>query len=211
MVALAALCFVCTTWAEPAALKLLGRSSVEGYRADLEEKDWRWLREKGRLQLGISAPDYAPFDITLRDRDVFELEGLTADYAGLLGQLLHLEIVVRCYDSRTELLQALKSGEVDLVGTANGFEAADPELAMSRPYAQDQPVLADRNQDHDALTPDLAGKRVAMLYHYLPPEQVRAFTPRRTCSSIPRHSVPWARWHLVRRMSTWATQSASTI
>ncbi|MFC6299840.1 transporter substrate-binding domain-containing protein [Pseudomonas sp. CCM 7893] len=175
----AVLCCACTTaLAEPTELTLQGRSRVEDYQVKLAEGDWRWLREKGHLQLGISSPDYAPFDITVEGRHGLELEGLTADYAALVGQLLHVEIVVRCYDSRTRLLQALKNGEVDLVGTANGFEAADPELTMTRPYAQDQPVLADRNLGPHTVTPDLAGKRVAMLYHYLPPEQVRAFYPK---------------------------------
>nr|WP_251029608.1 transporter substrate-binding domain-containing protein [Pseudomonas fluorescens] len=165
-----------TALAGPTELRLQGRSKVEDYRVTLGEADWRWIREKGRLQLGISSPDYAPFDITVGGHYGLELEGLTADYAALVGQLLHIEIVVRCYDSRAELLLALKNGEVDLVGTANGFEAAEPGLVMTKPYAQDQPVLADR--DPHVLMPDLAGKRIAMLYHYLPPEQVRAFYPK---------------------------------
>ncbi|MFC6339906.1 transporter substrate-binding domain-containing protein [Pseudomonas sp. CCM 7891] len=178
MVLLAALCTVGPALAEPTTLKLLGRSSVEDYKVNLDEADWRWLREKDRLQLGISSPDYAPFNITIQGRYGLELEGLTADYAALVGQLLHLDIVVLCYDSRTELLQALKNGQVDLVGTANGFEAADPELAMTQAYAQDQPVLADRNLGPNALMPGLAAKRIAMLYHYRPPEQVRRFYPK---------------------------------
>ena len=71
----------------------------------------------------------------------------------------------------------LKSNEVDFLGTANGFEAADPQLALSQPYAEDQPTLVRRSNEAQKLAPDLAGKRVAMLYHYLPPETVRTFYP----------------------------------
>ncbi|KAE9648647.1 transporter substrate-binding domain-containing protein [Pseudomonas sp. PB106] len=155
-------------------LHVLGRSSVDGYSVPLESQDWSWLRGKGTLRLGASAPDYAPFVITSNGNDY---EGLTADYAQLLSQLLNIPIEVRRYASRADVLAALKNGEVDLLGTSNGFEAADPDLAMSQAYADDVPTLVTRVGDSQNLSPDLAGKQVAMLYHYLPPDRVRAFYP----------------------------------
>lgn len=159
---------------EPQALRVLGRSQVEDYSVVLEAPDLDWLRSKGTLLLGTSAPDYAPFVITNNGNDY---EGVTADYAQLLGQLLHVRVEVRRYDSRSEVLQALKRGEVDLLGTSNDFEAADPQLTLSAPYANDQSALVTRIGDGQNLTPDLAGKQVAMLYHYLPPEKVKALYP----------------------------------
>ncbi|VVO37558.1 ATP-binding protein [Pseudomonas fluorescens] len=160
--------------AETQALHLLGRSKVQDYRVELDEADWRWLRSKGELRLGASAPDYAPFDLTLNNQD---FEGITADYADLLAQLLHIRIDVLRYESREAVIGALKRGELDLLGTANGFEAADPQLAMSEAYAEDLPTLVTRIGDSSELPPDLAGKRVAMLNHYLPPQAVRDFYP----------------------------------
>ncbi|WP_395602508.1 transporter substrate-binding domain-containing protein [Pseudomonas sp. A1230] len=155
-------------------LQLLGRSVVDEYSVSLDEDDWGWLRQKSRLVLGTSTPDYSPFGITSNEKDY---EGLTADYAQLISQLLHVKIEVRRYDSRGEVLAALKKGEIDLLGTANGYEANDPELVISQPYADDQPTLVTRIGDNKTLPVDLAGKRVAMLYHYLPPEKVKAFYP----------------------------------
>lgn len=160
--------------AAPESLQVLGRSHVDDYSVSLDAADWAWLRQKGTLLLGASAPDYAPFSITGNGRDY---EGLTADYAQLLGQLLHVQVQVQRYPSHAESLQALRGGEIDLLGTANGFEAADPDLAMSQPYADDLPTLVARIDDSQDLPTDLAGKRVAMLYHYLPPETVEAFYP----------------------------------
>ncbi|MFW0756706.1 transporter substrate-binding domain-containing protein [Pseudomonas sp. H11T01] len=160
--------------AEIQTLHLLGRSTVQDYRVEMDETDWRWLREKGALRLGASAPDYAPFDLTLNN---YDFEGITADYADLLAQLLHTKIEVQRYESRESVIAALKRGELDLLGMANGFEAADPQLAMSRSYADDSPTLVTRNGDSNDLPSDLAGKRVAMLDHYLPPEAVRDFYP----------------------------------
>lgn len=160
--------------AEDETLQVLGRSKVDGYRVALDEADWGWLRQKGTLQLGISAPDYPPFDITSNGRSY---EGLTADYVGLLAELLNVQINIHRFDSRAEVIDAVKSGELDLLGTSNGFEAADPDLLMSAAYAEDQPTLVTRSDDLESPPPDLAGKKIAMLYHYLPVESVRTFYP----------------------------------
>ncbi|WP_458129641.1 transporter substrate-binding domain-containing protein [Pseudomonas sp. Z2-11] len=170
------------TVAAPESLQVLGRSTVSGYSVSLDAADRAWLRDKGSLLLGASAPDYAPFGITGNGH---EYEGLTADYAGLLGQLLQVDVQVRRYPSRAEALQALRGGAIDMLGSANGFEAGDPELAMSQAYADDQPTLVTRAGDNRKLAPDLAGKRVAMLYHYLPPEAVKAFYPKASLQLYP--------------------------
>ncbi|MGN8278218.1 transporter substrate-binding domain-containing protein [Pseudomonas sp. SMN5] len=166
----------------PETLQVLGRSHVDDYAASLGAADWAWLRQKGTLVLGTSAPDYAPFSITGNGRDY---EGLTADYAQLLGQLLHVSVQVQRYRSRAESLEALRSGEIDLLDTANGFEAAEPDLSMSQAYADDLPTLVARIDDSQDLPSDLAGKRVAMLYHYLPPDTVKAFYPEATLQLYP--------------------------
>jgi two-component system sensor histidine kinase EvgS len=160
--------------AQPQTLTLLGRSSVEGDTVQLSEADARWLQQKRRLVLAVSAPDYPPFDITTTGH---ALEGLTADYADLLKQLLQTEIEVHRYATRAEAVQALKQGAADLLGTANSYEAQDPQLRMSSTYAVDQPVLVTRTDSPQTLDRALAGKRLAMLYHYLPEEYVRQFYP----------------------------------
>lgn len=156
-------------------LQLFARSKVGDYGVSLDELDWAWLRSKKRLLLGVSAPDYAPFEVNSNGQG---FEGITADYVGLLGQLLHLRIEVRRYATRASLNEALRQGEVDLVGTANSFDADDPDLVLSQAFAEDRPVLVTRSDDGEGLTShSLAEKRVAMLYHYLPPEDVTHYYP----------------------------------
>ncbi|KAF2406758.1 two-component system, NarL family, sensor histidine kinase EvgS [Pseudomonas antarctica] len=169
---------------EPHVLRLLGRANLEGNGPSLAlgEADWHWLRERRTLLLGVSAPDYGPFELT-NNND--ELEGITADYARLLAQALNVSVEVRRYDTRDELIEALKHGAIDLLGTANGFRAGDPQLVLSRSYANDQPVLVTRTGDAQALTVDLAGKRVAMLYHYMAPDAVQAFYPKASLELFP--------------------------
>ncbi|TWC53059.1 two-component system sensor histidine kinase EvgS [Pseudomonas sp. SJZ080] len=182
LLALLGCLWISSVCAQPQTLTLLGRSTVDGYDVKLSDADSRLLRQKGRLLLAISAPDYPPFDITTTGTDY---EGLTADYAGLLKQLLHVEIDVRRYKSRGEAVRAIKEGKADLLATANRYEVEDPQLRMSGAYADDQPVVLTRTDSAAPLDPDLAGKRLAMLYHYLPEQHVRAFYPKADVELFP--------------------------
>ncbi len=175
---------VATALDEPHTLRLLGHSSLDGSGPSvvLGEADWHWLRERRTLLMGVSAPDYGPFELT-NNND--ELEGITADYTKLLAQALNISVEVRRYDTRDEVIEALKHGEIDFLGSANGFEAGDPQLVLSRSYANDQPVLVTRTGDSQSLSVDLAGKRVAMLYHYMPPDAVQAFYPKARLELFP--------------------------
>jgi two-component system sensor histidine kinase EvgS len=163
-----------TAWAQPQTLTLLGRSDVEGVAIRLSEAESRWLHQKQRLVLAVSAPDYPPFEFNSAGK-VFE--GVTGDYAGILQQLLNVEIDVHRYPSRAEAVRAIKEGEADLLGTANRYEAEDPQLQMSSAYAVDQPVLVIRADASEVPQPTLAGKQLATLYHYLPERSVQQFYP----------------------------------
>lgn len=165
---------------EPQQLHLLGRSTVEGFQVKLDERDWQWLRDKRALRVGVTGADYPPFEVT---RHRGELEGITADYADLLGQLLHVKIDVLRYATREAAMDALKRHELDLLGTSNNFEAADPALTRSRAYAEDQPMLVTRLDER--MPVDLGGKRIAMVEDYLPAQTVEAFYPDATLQLYP--------------------------
>jgi two-component system, NarL family, sensor histidine kinase EvgS len=154
---------------------LLSRSSPAVVRPELNPGQERWLATRRELILGTSAPDYPPFDIATGGR---EYQGFTADYAGLIGNALGLKVRVVRFPSRPEAVAALKKGQIDLLGSANGYEAATEGLALSRPYAIDQPVLVTREDETRALDTGLEGMRLSMLYHYLPPEEIHASYPK---------------------------------
>ncbi|PMZ42331.1 hypothetical protein C1X25_33740, partial [Pseudomonas sp. GW247-3R2A] len=90
----------------------------------------QWLNNKRELILGTSAPDYPPFDLTISGRDY---EGFTADYAGILGKATGLPVKVQRYVSRGDAIKALEKGEVDMLGSANGFEARNADIVLSLP------------------------------------------------------------------------------
>lgn len=164
------------SWAEPSgeSRNLLARSQSAGPPLKLSLPDREWLATRESLRLGTSRPDYPPFDINTSQSDY---EGLSADYAGLIGEQLGVPIKVRRYATREQAIAALRRGEIDLLGTSNAFEAADAELALSQPYADDLPVVVSRRGYSLRDAGDLAGKRLAMVDHYVPLEAVQRLYP----------------------------------
>lgn len=125
---------------------LLSRSTGGHVEVQLDKSQRQWAHNKRELTLGTSAPDYPPFDLTVSGRDY---EGFTADFAGILGRAMGLPVKVQRYASRQAAIEALQKGEVDLLGTANGFEAGNSDIVLSAPYAVDQPVLVTREGKPD--------------------------------------------------------------
>jgi len=156
----------------PQTLEVLARVEPGSIQVRLDDRERQWLREHPVLRMGISGPDYPPFEIT---RNQHELEGLTADYADLLAQLLGIRIEVRRFADRPALMAALKRADVDLLGTSNSFELADPAFTLSRPYADDQPMLITRHDEK--VSAELTTRRIAMVEDYLPLADVQAFYP----------------------------------
>lgn len=110
--------------------QLLARSVSAAAPLALSSDDRQWLQQRQRLLLGSSRPDYPPLEINVSQRDY---EGLSADYAGIIGEQLGVDIEVRRFDSRHEAIAALRDGRIDLLGSSNAFEAADAQLSLSAP------------------------------------------------------------------------------
>ncbi|KAF1003069.1 MAG: Virulence sensor protein BvgS [Pseudomonas sp.] len=155
-------------------LRLWGRSTAADYRVALSADEQQWLQQRGTLRLGVTVPDYPPFEIVSNERD---FDGLTADYARLLGELLKLPVQVRVFERRADAMAALKRHDIDLLGTANDFEVQDPHFVLSLPYARDQSVLVTRIGEALDSDTQLADLRIAMTYDYLGSTQVQQAFP----------------------------------
>ncbi|WDH50950.1 transporter substrate-binding domain-containing protein [Pseudomonas chlororaphis] len=156
------------------SLTLLGRSHAADFDVELDNADWRWLRNKKVLLVGTSLSDSPPLDMS---SDRGDYEGVTADYIGLLAESLGVGIEIRRYDNRELAIQALKRGELDLLGSAGGHEAADPGLLISQAYITDQLVLATNDGPGNPLHEDLAGQHLAMARYDADPAVIQALYP----------------------------------
>ncbi|MFV9652037.1 transporter substrate-binding domain-containing protein [Pseudomonas citrulli] len=184
----AGLCFSTAVPATPPAspehFNLLSRASSVQLEPYLNKAQRQWLQNKRELVLGAAFPDYPPFDLTSSGRDY---EGLTADYAGLLAMALDVPVKVLRYPSREAAIHALEAGEIDLLGSSNSFEAANPSLTLSEPYAVDRPVLVTREGETRSLADGLAGMRLALVYHYLPLHEVERLYPKAIIRAYPSY------------------------
>ncbi|SDJ30633.1 multi-sensor hybrid histidine kinase [Pseudomonas delhiensis] len=154
----------CAPYESDVQLELYSRANSEHKELDLGSEQWKWLRKKGRLVVGVSEPDYRPFDITINDD---RYEGITADVLGLISRYLGVNVVIRSFPDRNKAIEALKSGETDLLASANGYDATDVSILLTTPYAPDQPALFSRLNDSRIFNGQLDGVRVAVPYDYI--------------------------------------------
>lgn len=164
------LLLICCGWVmaeqhDWASINLLARSTDEPVKVQLSDSDWQWLRDKRTLRLGVTAPDYAPFDITGSGTD---LEGITADVMGIIADSLNVRIEVRRYPDRDAAVAALSRGDIDLLSRATGYEAARPGIVLSVPYFSNQPVIVGPESTRLESSGQLVGKRIAMVTDYYP-------------------------------------------
>lgn len=145
------------------SMNLLARSADEPVRVQLTDPDWQWLREKRTLRLGVTAPDYAPFDITASGTD---LEGITADVAGIIADTLNVRVEVRRYADRDAAIAALALGDIDLLSRSTRYEASQPGIVLSAPYFTNQPVVVGPQGVRLDSSEQLAGKRIAVVSDY---------------------------------------------
>ena len=157
-----------------------GRADFEGPRAEPVSSDLRWLWHHRVLRLGVLGNDHPPLDILGTGR---AYEGITADYAGLVAEHLHLNMQVQVFDSFEAAVAALREGTVDLLGSVTEQQALEAGLHLSPPYAEDHPLLLA--QEHKAMIPGAEPMRLVMVDGYRTPEQVSQYYPQASLQAHP--------------------------
>ncbi|AOZ06391.1 transporter substrate-binding domain-containing protein [Cupriavidus malaysiensis] len=155
------------------SLSLQSHLLLERRTVPLDADDWRWLRDKRRLVLGVPAPGQPPLDIVHGS----DYEGITADVTALLRQQLNVDIEIRRFADRAQATRALEAGTIDLLASAGRAARANGSLVVSRPYAPDLPALFQRQGEAAAPPDDLSGLTVALAQDYLSGPALQATYP----------------------------------
>ena len=167
-------CFVVSPQArsdETHPLTLFGHTTIGEVKVQLSSAQWDWLQTQKTIRVGISTPDYPPFDMTMNGTSSY-YEGLSADYLQILSEILKVKIELHFFNSRQNAIAAVKAGELDLLTTANRYEEFH-ELQLSHAYIDDVPVLYVSKKLPATATPN----RIAMAYDYLPDTEVSKLFP----------------------------------
>ncbi|HEY1843788.1 MAG TPA: transporter substrate-binding domain-containing protein [Buttiauxella sp.] len=119
-------------------LQLLSRSNIVLEDPGLSPAEWRWVRDRQRLRLAVWQPMSPPYDITTGLNDY---GGISADVIGLIARNLMLKVEVIRYENYAAALDALKSGQADIIAQA-GQNQQREGLILSRSYSENKPVAA---------------------------------------------------------------------
>lgn len=161
------------------ALQLLARSNIVLEDPGLSVTQWRWVREHRKLRLAVWLPMSPPYDITT---GLSDYGGINADFIGIIGTNLNVEVEVLRYDSYDAALAALVKGEADVMAQAGGSQRMSG-LVLSQPYSKNRPVEvsnmdAPRLQGEQSIAICPQYDRQAVLAHY-PSARLEAFSSSR--------------------------------
>lgn len=159
----------------PKPLSLLGRNSVDIHALRLSEGELRWLREKRQIVLGTHAPDHPPFSLT---NGRHEFEGITADTLAMLASMLNLNVSIVSYANRSDAVNALQKGEIDLLADADTALPENPQFRQTDSYVQGKPVLIQRIDDKRDLLSSTGTVSLAVEGGYLTPADIARAYPR---------------------------------
>ncbi|MGR2709938.1 hybrid sensor histidine kinase/response regulator [Pseudomonas sp. IB20] len=128
----------------------------------LTASEQQWLAAHRPLKVGISIDDYQPIDIT-RDRNRYQ--GISADYLSLIGARLNAPMQVLGFSERAQAVEALRTGAIDILTSANGYERDVPGLRFTADYMPDRSVVVVRRDD-TTQNESLEDKKVVLLDGY---------------------------------------------
>lgn len=110
-----------------------------------------------------------------------DLEGITADYLGLISTALALPVEIRSYATKTELIAAVRSGDIDFYSYARMNELDVADIAATEAYADDIPVLVTSTHQQSAeKLKTVQSPKLAFSKHYLTPELLQQSFPDAT-------------------------------
>lgn len=129
---------------------------------DLDPGDRQWLGHREALRVGISIADYEPIEIA---SDQNRFQGISADYLSLIGSRLNIPITITAFAQPDDAISALRSGRIDVLSSANGFEHGAGGLGFSAEFMPDRSVVVGRGSNA-RLSPGLRGNKVVLLDGY---------------------------------------------
>lgn len=110
----------------------------------------------------------SPYDIVSYRENTYK--GLSADYLYVIKSLLSLNMEVVLYKNRMDAINAIKSGAIDILSTANGYEEHHG-LLLSEPYRKDIVGLFSNSYKYSE------PKKIGIYHEYLPYNEVKRKFP----------------------------------
>ncbi len=130
----------------------------------LEPKEHRWLDKHREIRLGID-PSWPPFEF-FDDRGRYS--GISAGFIEEVSLRLGVKMVPEASRPWSEVLEAIKRGELDVLPMASPTESRRRYLLFTHPYISFPAVLVTRKDaDYVGGLQDLKGDRVGVVKGYI--------------------------------------------
>ncbi len=129
----------------------------------LTKEEKNWLNKHPIIRIGVDA-GYAPYAFINQEG---KFEGIAADFAKIIENILNIEMKVVPDLTWLEILEAAKNKELDLITTASHRPEREEYLAFSKGYISTPLVIMtqDNNTSIKSKT-DLKGKTIALVKSY---------------------------------------------
>ncbi|CAD5107474.1 ATP-binding protein [Zestomonas carbonaria] len=139
----------------------------------LSAQERAWRDANPVLRVGVEREGWPPFDIV----EAGNYRGISADYLELLAQRLGMRVEPVFLDDWDRALEALRTGEVDVLPSVARTPEREGRMLFSQPYLVSNSLIFSRYDVELQGLDDLAGKRVAMERGYALGELLRRRVP----------------------------------
>ncbi|MCG9966229.1 ATP-binding protein [Shewanella cutis] len=155
---------------------LKGHPNLEATKLEITPAEEIYLQSFKELKVAITEPNFHPYDFI--DNESFFYQGISADYLNLIKESLNLNIKIIRFEKREDAINAVKTGEADILTTANSYENNNG-LQLSIPYLTDRPALFKNVSLNSEI------KTISMAYDYLANSAVQKYFPDKTIVNYP--------------------------
>lgn len=153
-------------------------------KVNLTENEATWLEKHNTIRVGVNK-SWAPVEYL---DDQGQLHGINAEINQFVTTRTGLNFDYISYDSWSEMLEALKRKEVDILGSATETEERKKTLLFTDSY-WDMPwvVIHQRHNDAKVVIEDFYGKELAIVKGYHLIAQIREKYPNITIRLVDSH------------------------
>ncbi|MEN0108768.1 MAG: transporter substrate-binding domain-containing protein, partial [Pseudomonas sp.] len=164
----------CKAWLVGLLLVLTG-AQVPAAPLSLSPEERAWVAAHPVVRVGVQRGGWEPFDVF---GEQGQHTGISGDYLALLGQRLGIRFETVPLGDWAAVLEALRTGQVDLLPSVARTEAREARMAFSDSYLTSNSLIFTRHELSIRSTQDLVGKRVAIERGYVTEDLLRAAVPQ---------------------------------
>ncbi|EGM76993.1 signal transduction histidine kinase [Rheinheimera sp. A13L] len=150
---------------------IFSRSNTENIRITLSEHETEWRSQRQQVVFGALSFEHPPFMMRANSS---EFEGLTADYLGLMSHALNIDIKIKTFSNKQQLIDALINNDIDFFSYAGLSDLGIDAIAASDAYADDIPVLLSSAEESTVAAKDV---RLSFSVHYVHAEKLKEVFP----------------------------------